>query len=118
MFRIRAMGGASLLVLSSAISCAPMQANAQTVETLPPVSVDAPAAPRSKPAARPSRVRASAIRRPTRQVAANQTPSNSGQIKTVTPGEARDSLYQSPPGQTATTIDRSQFDNRPAFSVA
>jgi iron complex outermembrane receptor protein len=119
MLRIRAMSGASLLVLCSAMSCAPPQASAQTgVQTLPPVSVDAPAAPRSKPAARPSRLRSSAIRRPTRQVAVNQTPSNSGQIKTVTPGEALSSLYQSPPGQTETTIDRSQFDNRPAFSVA
>ena len=31
---------------------------------------------------------------------------------------ARALLYQAPNGQTETTIDRSQFDNRPAFSVA
>ena len=31
---------------------------------------------------------------------------------------ARALLYQAPTGQTETTIDRSQFDNRPAFSVA
>ena len=30
---------------------------------------------------------------------------------------ARALLYQAPTGQTETTIDRSQFDNRPAFSV-
>jgi iron complex outermembrane receptor protein len=37
---------------------------------------------------------------------------------TVTPSAARDSLNQAPTGQTETTIDRSQYDNRPAFSVA
>ncbi|HTF77142.1 MAG TPA: TonB-dependent receptor plug domain-containing protein, partial [Bradyrhizobium sp.] len=35
----------------------------------------------------------------------------------LTPSAARASLYQAPAGQTETTIDRSQFDNRPAFSV-
>ena len=37
--------------------------------------------------------------------------------KNVTANAARASLYQAPAGQTETTIDRSQFDNRPAFSV-
>ena len=36
----------------------------------------------------------------------------------VTPSAARDSLNQAPTGQTATTVDRSQFDNKPVFSVA
>ena len=40
------------------------------------------------------------------------------QTATITPSVAAAILYQAPNGQTATTIDRSQFDNRPAFSVA
>jgi len=35
----------------------------------------------------------------------------------VAAAAARDSLKQAPTGQTETTIDRSQFENRPAFSV-
>ena len=37
--------------------------------------------------------------------------------RATTAGAARESLNQAPAGQTATTIDRSQFDNRPSFSV-
>jgi iron complex outermembrane receptor protein len=34
-----------------------------------------------------------------------------------TAGEARARIDQAPPGQTATTIDRNRYDDRPAFSV-
>ena len=36
----------------------------------------------------------------------------------ITPSVARALLYQAPTGQTETTIDRSQWDNRPAVTVA
>ena len=36
----------------------------------------------------------------------------------ITQSVARALLYQAPTGQTETTIDRSQFDNRPAVTVA
>ena len=39
------------------------------------------------------------------------------QAARVTPSEARANLYQAPNGQIQTTVDRSQFDNRPSFSV-
>jgi iron complex outermembrane receptor protein len=41
----------------------------------------------------------------------------SAQPSNVTASAARAGLYQAPVGQTETTIDRSLFDNRPAFSV-
>ena len=41
----------------------------------------------------------------------------SAQTKNVTASAARASLNQAPAGQTETTIDRSQFDNRPAVTV-
>nr|WP_245309756.1 TonB-dependent receptor [Bradyrhizobium jicamae] len=45
-------------------------------------------------------------------------PTASSLTAGITPSVARALLYQAPAGQTETTIDRSQFDNRPAFSVA
>ncbi len=41
----------------------------------------------------------------------------SAQSGNLTASAARATLSQAPAGQTQTTIDRSQFDNRPAFSV-
>ncbi|MEH2590165.1 TonB-dependent receptor family protein [Bradyrhizobium sp. AZCC 1721] len=108
------LGSASLLVLGSALSLTPSNATAQTA--LPAVTVDAPRAATARPAARKPAVRASA-RTQVRPPAANPAPSAS-LTAGITPSVARALLYQAPNGQTETTIDRSQFDNRPSFSVA
>ena len=110
-----------MLMLGAALAGDPSGAKAQTSGTeLPPVTVDAPQAARAKPAAAKPRVRAAAARRapkPRAAPAAAAAPSGG-----ATPGETlaatRDGLNRAPAGQTQTTIDRSQFDGRPAFSVA
>ncbi|MEH2542699.1 MULTISPECIES: TonB-dependent receptor family protein [unclassified Bradyrhizobium] len=114
MYPHRVLGSASLLVLGSALSLTPSNATAQTA--LPAVTVDAPRAATARPAARKPAVRASA-RTQVRPPAANPAPSAS-LTAGITPSVARALLYQAPNGQTETTIDRSQFDNRPSFSVA
>jgi iron complex outermembrane receptor protein len=114
MFRYRALNSASMLVLCSALSAIPSMANAQAV--LPPVTIEAPREVRAKPAVQKPKVRSSSARRPTRPAAATVSTA-SAPAKNVTASAARDSLNQAPAGQTETTIDRSRFDNRPAFSV-
>jgi len=114
MYRHRALGGASMLVLCGALALIPSNTNAQTA--LPPVTVDAPRPTTARPAARKPAVRSSA-RTQARPPSANSAPVVS-QTAGVTPGAARARLYQAPNGQTQTTIDRSQFDNRPSFSVS
>src|SRR4051812_47558071 len=109
----RALCSAGLLAICSALCVAPSKTGAQTA--LPPVTVDAPRATAAKPVARRPTVRSSARTRP-RPVAVAAAPAVS-QTPRVTPGEARANLYQAPSGQIQTTIDRSQFDNRPSFSV-
>ncbi|WOH69423.1 TonB-dependent receptor [Bradyrhizobium sp. BWA-3-5] len=114
MYPHRALGSASLLVLGSALSLMPSNALAQTA--LPAVTVDAPRAAAARPAARKPAVRAAA-RMQVRPPSVNPTPAAS-LTAGITPSVARALLFQAPNGQTGTTIDRSQFDNRPAFSVA
>jgi iron complex outermembrane receptor protein len=114
MFRYRALSSASMLVLCSALSAIPSMANAQAV--LPPVTIEAPREVRAKPAVQKPKARSSSARRPTRPPAATVSTA-SAPAKNVTASAARDSLNQAPAGQTETTIDRSRFDNRPAFSV-
>jgi iron complex outermembrane receptor protein len=114
MYPHRALGSASLLVLGSALSLMPSNANAQT--SLPAVTVDAPRTAAARPAARKPAVRATA-RTQARPPAANAAPPAS-LTAGITPSVARALLYQAPNGQTETTIDRSRFENRPAFSVA
>ena len=114
MYRYHALGGASLLVLGSALSLVPSNAQAQTA--LPAVTVEAPRGTTARPAARKPAVRSSA-RTQARPPAANPAPAAS-LTAGITPSVARALLYQAPNGQTETTIDRSQFENRPAFSVA
>jgi iron complex outermembrane receptor protein len=117
MFRRHAFRSASTLVLCSALCEIPSVTKAQTGDrTLPPVTVEAPRAIRARPAVDKPRVRSSSARRQTRPPAATPT-TVSAQTGNVTASAARDSLNQAPTGQTETTIDRSQFDNRPAFSV-
>jgi iron complex outermembrane receptor protein len=114
MHRYHAWGGASLAVLGSALALMPSIAGAQTA--LPAVTVEAPRATAARPAARKPAVRSSA-RTQARSPSANPAPATS-LVAGVTPSVARALLYQAPNGQTGTTIDRSQFDNRPSFSVA
>jgi iron complex outermembrane receptor protein len=114
MYRYHAWGGASLAVLGSALSLMPSTAKAQT--SLPAVTVEAPRATAARPAARKPALRSSA-RTQARPPLANPmplVPLTAG----ITPSVARALLFQAPNGQTETTIDRSQFDNRPSFSVA
>ena len=101
-------------MLGSALSLTPSAAEAQTA--LPAVTVEAPRATTARPAARKPAVRSSA-RTQARPPSANPAPAAS-LTAGITPSVARALLYQAPTGQTETTIDRSQFDNRPAFSVA
>jgi iron complex outermembrane receptor protein len=114
MLRLAFLGGASTLVLGAMLATNPSPAAAQTA--LPPVSVEAPREARAKPA-KPKPVGRRLAVRP------RVTPPTTTTIPTVvvqrdvTPSIARDGLNQAPSGQTQTTVDRSQFDNRPAFSV-
>jgi iron complex outermembrane receptor protein len=119
MFRIRAKdSSAGLLVLCGTLSAISFNADAQTADrTLPPVTVEAPPEVRSKPVRRQPSVRSSSARRPARQVVAATTAPVATQSAPVTASAARANLNQSPPGQTTTTIYRSEFENRPAFSV-
>src|SRR5438445_5434262 len=114
MYRYHALGGASLLVLGSALSLVPSTTEAQTA--LPAVTVEAPRATAARPAARRPVVRSSA-RTQARPPSANPAPAAS-LTAGITPSVARALLYQAPTGQTGTTSDRSQFDNRPAVTVA
>lgn len=118
MFRYRVSSSANTLVLCGVLSVLPSVTHAQTADrTLPPVTIEAPREVRAKPAARTPRVRSSSARRSTRPLVA--TPATvSAQTRNVTASAARGNLYQAPAGQTQTTIDRSQFENRPSFSVS
>src|SRR5215212_6576356 len=113
MYRYYALGGASLAVLGSTLSLMPSTAKAQT--SLPAVTIEAPRATAARPAARKPAVRSSA-RTQARAPSANPAPSAS-LAANVAAAAARESLNQAPTGQTETSIDRSQFENRPAFSV-
>ena len=117
MFRRRSLCGASTLVLCAALVAVPSAANAQTPDqVLPPVTVEAPREVRAKPAVRKPQVRSAAVRRRAQPRIATLTTVSS-QTGNVTASAARQSLDQAPAGQTQTTIDRNQFENRPAFSV-
>src|SRR5712672_1846213 len=105
MYRYHALGGASLALLGSALSVMPSGAEAQTA--LPAVTVEAPRGTTARPAARTQARPPSADLAPSASLTAG-----------ITPSVARALLYQAPTGQTETTIDRSRFENRPAFSVA
>lgn len=119
MLRIRAISSASLPVLCGMLSSISSDALAQAAqEALPPVTVTAPEAARPKPITRSSRPRSASTARAARPVTTNANVGAPAQNKSVTASAARDGLNQAPAGQTATTIDRSQFDNRPSFSVS
>ena len=117
MFGYRVLTSASTLVLCSALCAIPSTTKAQTADqTLPAVTVDAPREARARPAAQKPRVRSSSARHQARPPAVTSTTA-SAETRNVTASAALARLYQAPAGQTETTIDRSQFENRPAFSV-
>ena len=119
MLRIRAIGSASLPVLCGVLSSIASDALAQaTPQALPPVTIEAPQAARPKPVIRSSRPRSALAGRVARPVTPSASASVLTQNRAVAASAARDGLNQAPAGQTATTIDRSQFDNRPSFSVS
>lgn len=119
MLRIRAMGRAGLPVLVGLVSPFGSDALAQSAsQTIPAVTVEAPQASRPKPVTRPSRGRAASAARAAQPVVRNTAEGAVGSNATTSAANVRAGLNQAPAGQTATTIDRSQFDNRPAFSVS
>ena len=116
MFRYRVLGSASVLALGGAVSAFPSVTHAQSTDrTLPPVTIEASRETRTRPAAPKPRIRPSSAQRAATPAAASGA---AAQGKRVAAGAAVASFYQAPAGQTATTVDRSQFDNRPSFSVA
>src|SRR6266403_161372 len=117
MFHRHALRSAGTLMLCSALCEVPCLAKAQTGDRiLPPVTIEAPHALRARPAVEKPIVRSSSARRQTRPPVATIT-TVAAQTKNVTASAARESFDQAPTRQTQTTIDRSRFDNRPAFSV-
>ncbi|CCD91211.1 putative TonB-dependent receptor protein [Bradyrhizobium sp. ORS 375] len=122
MFRHHALGGVSVIALQLVLLQPATIAHAQPAGELPPVTVDAPrAAPQRtprKPAAQAAAV-SSRAPRPTAASAANASGQGvAASDRASSASAARDQLGQSPSGQTATTIDRSRYDDRPAFSVS
>jgi iron complex outermembrane recepter protein len=115
----RSSGPAGAIALGAALSAVPTLLAAQAPSALPPVTVEAPREARAKPAAPKPNVRRLATRRPpTRPPAGAATPAAAPAAQNVTPAAALQTLTQSPTGQTETTINRSQFEDRPGFSVA
>jgi len=118
--RLHSFGGVTLLATCGALLAAPSSvlADHKAGHVLPELTVEAPRAARAKP--KKPRVRAATAPRASRSAAdASTTPPRV--IVTggsVTPAGALAGLTQSPSGQTATTIDHRQFDNRPSFSVS
>jgi iron complex outermembrane receptor protein len=115
MSRRHALGGVSVLTIGLAIFAPAIVSYAQTKDNLlPPVTVQAPkvtVAKSAKLAKRTASVRQQA------KPATPTVPVTTASAPSATPSAARASLNQAPAGQTATTIDRSQYDERPAFSV-
>jgi iron complex outermembrane receptor protein len=105
-----------MLLLGSSFFVFPSASNAQTAnQTLPPVTIDAPRVTQTQRPVQKPKARSSA--RPQSNPPVPRVAATSAQNKTVTANAARAMLDQAPTGQTETTVDRSQFDNRPAFSV-
>jgi iron complex outermembrane receptor protein len=116
MFRRHTLGDVSILLLGGSFFVFPSASNAQTAnQTLPPVTIDAPRVTQTQRPVQKPKARSSARRQSNPPVA--RVAVTSAQNKNVTASAARESLNQAPAGQTETTIERSQFDNRPAFTV-
>ncbi|MBN9599673.1 MAG: TonB-dependent receptor [Afipia sp.] len=119
-FKPHVLCGVSMLAIGGTLGAGAMsQAFAEHTSghVLPAMTVDAPSQPRAKPR-KPKR--AATARRQSAQPAVAQGAPVTSQVRagSVSASAARAILGQAPLGQTQTTIDRSQFDNRPSFSVA
>ncbi len=125
MFRIHALGGVSFMAMELMLLQPATPAFAQNgASELPPVTVEAPRAravhPAHKPAARSIQAAASRRRAGSGAVASRSIAPVPNKLATgvsETAAAARGTLDQAPAGQTATTIDRSRIEDRPAFSV-
>jgi iron complex outermembrane recepter protein len=120
MSRVHALCGVSAGAIGLALLAPATMASAQeSNQSLPPVSVEAPA--RAKPASssRPKARTVSASRQARRSAATSAavTPNPATAAAKVTASAARDGFNQAPTGQTATTVG-SQLDSKPVFSVA
>ncbi|MEZ5820161.1 MAG: TonB-dependent receptor family protein [Bradyrhizobium sp.] len=120
MSRYHALRGVSVAAVQLTLFAPFSMAHGQSSSPapLPPVNVEAPREVAPKPAAQRRRAQSSTARRQARPSPVPPPAATLVQSVNVTPGETRAILNQAPNGQTATTIDRSRFDNRPAFSVA
>jgi iron complex outermembrane receptor protein len=119
--KLCALWGASAIALEIALPTPFHSAYAQTNESsLPPVTVQAPPRTVPKRAARkpPDQRRVASRQAKPRTMPAAQTSSAATADTNVTASAARAGFNQAPVGQTATTIDRSLFENKRAFSVA
>jgi iron complex outermembrane receptor protein len=119
MSRHHALCGVSILAIQLVFIAPARLAHGQSAEptALPPVNVEAPREARAKPVA-PKRAR-TAAGGPRRTQQQASTPARQPPVVVInTNAYGAANLYQAPNGQTGTTIDRSQFENRPAFSVA
>jgi iron complex outermembrane receptor protein len=119
--KLCAFWGASAIALEIALPTPFHSAYAQTNESsLPPVTVQAPPRTVPKRAARkpPDQRRVASRQAKPRTMPAAQTSSAATADTNVTASAARAGFNQAPVGQTATTIDRSLFENKRAFSVA
>jgi iron complex outermembrane receptor protein len=112
------LGSAGAFAVSGALSAIPSPVNAQdSSQELPRITIEAPKPVRAKPMGARSGNRSASARRPPK-LASNATPAAAtAQTAWATSAGARQSLDQAPAGQTGTTVMRSQFDNRPSFSV-
>jgi iron complex outermembrane recepter protein len=117
MFRHRGLRSASALMLCSALYSIPSMTKAQTADrSLPPVTIEAPREVRPKPAVRKPGGRSLSARRRSKPPAATVAAAPA-QTRNITASVARAGLNQAPAGQTQTTVDRSWFEDRPAFTV-
>jgi iron complex outermembrane receptor protein len=118
MLNYHARRGVSVVAVQAALLATSSGVFAQSSNTvLPAVTVEAPQAARAKPVTRSPRQRSASAGRAARPAVPNASTSAPAQNRGIAAGVARDGLNQAPAGQTATTIDRSQFENRPSFSV-
>jgi len=111
------LGSAGAFAVSGALSAIPSPVKAQDFSReLPRITIEAPKLVRAKPAGTRSGLRAASAQRP-KLARSTAQPVATAQAESATPSGARQSLNQAPAGQTGTTVARSQFDNRPSFSV-
>ncbi|MBI5319842.1 TonB-dependent receptor [Bradyrhizobium sp.] len=114
-----ALCGVSIVAIHVAWIAHAGLAHGQSAEpaALPPVNVEAPREGQARPV--PPKRSGTAAAGPRRMQPASAPSERQLPVVVInTSSMGAGNLYQAPNGQTGTTIDRSQFDNRPAFSVA